>query len=95
MMRNESMYERGAYLLHIRDSGEERKGAWVEGEKVSVLYALCSLYNIMLNPTTTPPTKTLAAAETAPTRPAELLGVWVWTLPPTTEVEVEVPAELA
>jgi hypothetical protein len=57
------------------------------------LSALFSLYNIMLNPTTTPPTKTLAA-ETASTRPAELLGVWVWTLPPTTEVEVEVPAEL-
>ena len=79
-------------MLHIRDSGGKGKEPGCE-EKVSVLSALFSLYNIMLNPTTTPPTKTLAA-ETAPTRPAELLGVWVWTLPPTTEVEVEVPAEL-
>jgi hypothetical protein len=92
--KREYVRKRGLFVAYTGQWGK-RKRAWVEGEKVSVLYALCSLYNIMLNPTTTPPTKTLAAAETAPTRPAELLGVWVWTLPPTTEVEVEVPAELA
>lgn len=70
--KREYVRKRGLFVAYTGQWGKRK--SLDGGEKVSVLSALFALYNIMLNPTTTPPTKTLAA-ETAPTRLAELLGV--------------------